>query len=44
MLELDQVTSAKSVRAVVLEVVGVTLVSASPPAVYPVPLDSLVAL
>ena len=36
-VELLHVVSAKSVKAVVLEVVGVTLVSVLPPAEYPVP-------
>jgi hypothetical protein len=35
--ELDHVVSAKSVNAVVLEVVGVTFVNVFPPVVYPVP-------
>ena len=39
---LDHVVSAKSVIAVVLSAVGVTLVSVLPPAVYPVPLASSV--
>ena len=43
-VELDQVRSAKSVSAVVLDEVGVTLVKAAPPAVYPVPEISLVVL
>ena len=41
---VDHVTSAKSVRAVVPDVVGVTLVRAAPVAVYPVPDTSLVAV
>ncbi|NBW14163.1 MAG: hypothetical protein EBR82_39810, partial [Caulobacteraceae bacterium] len=36
-----QVVSAKSVKAVVPEEVGVTLVRVLPPAVYPVPTTSL---
>jgi hypothetical protein len=38
----DHVVSEKSRRAVVPEVVGATTVSVLPPAVYPVPLTSLV--
>tara|TARA_R110000737_G_scaffold269324_2_gene276664 strand:- start:2918 stop:3166 length:249 start_codon:yes stop_codon:yes gene_type:complete len=37
MLELENVRSAKSVSAVVLETVGVTLVKPAPPELYPVP-------
>tara|TARA_R110000822_G_scaffold238072_1_gene368344 strand:+ start:301 stop:633 length:333 start_codon:yes stop_codon:yes gene_type:complete len=37
MLELENVKSAKSVIAVVLDDVGVTLVNAAPPEEYPVP-------
>ena len=44
MLELLKVKSAKSVRAVVLEVVGVTLVKAAPPELYPVPDVSLLVV
>jgi hypothetical protein len=44
MLELLNVKSAKSVRAVVLEVVGVTLVNAAPPELYPVPDVSLLVV
>ena len=39
--ELENVKSAKSQKAVVPLVVGVTLVSVPPPALYPVPLTSL---
>jgi len=42
-LELN-VRSAKSPNAVVPEVVGVTLVSAAPAAVYPVPETSLLVV
>ena len=38
---LEKVRSLKSQNAVVLDVVGVTLVSAAPAAVYPVPDTSL---
>jgi len=42
MVALENVSSAKSTNAVVPEVVGSTAVSTPPPAVYPVPLVSLV--
>ena len=41
MVEEPKVRSAKSVNAVVPDVVGVTLVNAPPPAEYPVPDTSL---
>ena len=41
MVLLEKVRSLKSHNAVVLDVVGVTLVSAAPAAVYPVPDTSL---
>lgn len=41
---VDHVVSAKSVKAVVPELVGVTFVSVLPPAVYPVPDVSFVVL
>jgi hypothetical protein len=44
MVLLENVRSEKSVNAVVPDVVGVTLVNVPPPAEYPVPLTSLVAV
>ena len=44
MLELLKVRSAKSVKAVVLDVVGSTRVRVPPPALYPVPLTSLLVV
>ena len=44
MVLLDHVVSAKSVRAVVEDVVGVTLVNVFPAAVYPVPETSLLVV
>jgi len=44
MLAVDQVVSAKSVNAVVPDVLGVTLVNVLPPALYPVPEVSFVTL
>ena len=44
MVALENVRSAKSVKAVVPDVVGVTLVSVPPPDEYPVPLASLVVV
>ena len=43
-VELENVRSAKSVKAVVLDVEGVTFVKAEPPELYPVPDASLLVV
>jgi len=43
-VELEKVRSAKSVKAVVLDVEGVTFVNAEPPELYPVPEASLLVV
>ena len=43
-VELENVRSAKSVKAVVLDVEGVTFVNAEPPELYPVPDASLLVV